>query len=283
MRKLAVAAAVIALLTGAQVPAAHAAAVTSEVEMELMTWPELKAAIEAGKTTALIYTGGTEQRGPQNVIGGHQFMGKPLVLDIARRLGNAIAFPVLPYSPTGMSKDLPGSISLPADVLGVVLEHLAEGAIVSGFKNVILMGDSGGGQGPDGIYAQVAKKLDAKHSPHGVHVYYAGDVYVKANQEFTKQIVSEGYPASSHGGIPDTSLMLYLEKEGNLVRKDLLATALGDPVMPPGTKRDPNAKRLNNGITGDGRRSSKELGKRLYDMKLDTAVKQIQALVGGAK
>jgi hypothetical protein len=41
------------------------------VEFEMMTWPEVKAAMAAGKTTALFYTGGTEQRGPQNVNGGH--------------------------------------------------------------------------------------------------------------------------------------------------------------------------------------------------------------------
>ena len=41
------------------------------VEFEMMTWPEVKAAIADGKTTALFYTGGTEQRGPQNVNGGH--------------------------------------------------------------------------------------------------------------------------------------------------------------------------------------------------------------------
>lgn len=283
MRNFAVATAALALLAGSQFAvtssAFAAAAPSAQVEMELMTWPELKAAMAAGKTTALIYTGGTEQRGPQNVIGGHQFMGKPLVLDIARKLGNAIAFPVLPYSPTGMSKDTPGGINLSADVLGLVLEQLAEGAVANGFKNVVLMGDSGGGQGPDGVYAQVAKKLDAKHSPNGVRVIYANEVYTKANQEFVKQIVSEGYPPSAHGGIPDTSLMLLLDKDGTLVRKDLLATALGDPVLPPGTKPDPNVKRLNNGITGDGRRSSAELGKRLYDMKLNMAVTQIQAML----
>lgn len=278
MRKLAIATTAIALLMTANVYAAPAP--TADVEMELMTWPELKKAIEGGKNTALIYTGGTEQRGPQNVIGGHQFMGKPLVIDIARKLGNAIVFPVLPYSPTGTSKEVPGGVNLPADALGIVLEHLAEGAVANGFKNVVLMGDSGGGQGPDGVYAQVAKKVGAKHAAAGIKVVYANEVYTKANSEFTKQITSEGYPPSSHGGIPDTSLMLLLEKPGEeLVRKDLLATAIGDPVLPPGAKPDPNAKRINNGITGDGRRSSKELGKRLYDMKLNAAVTQIQALL----
>ena len=46
------------------------------VEFEMMTWPEVKAAMAAGKTTALFYTGGTEQRGPQNVNGGHTLMAR---------------------------------------------------------------------------------------------------------------------------------------------------------------------------------------------------------------
>jgi len=36
-----------------------AAAATDKVEFGMMTWPEVKAAIAAGKTTALFYTGGT--------------------------------------------------------------------------------------------------------------------------------------------------------------------------------------------------------------------------------
>ncbi|MCA0423158.1 MAG: creatininase family protein, partial [Proteobacteria bacterium] len=229
-------------------------------------------------TTAIVYTGGTEQRGPQNVIGGHQFMGKPLALDIARKLGNAIVFPMMPYTPTGMSKDIPGSIHMPADVLGLVLEQIAEGAVANGFKNVVLMGDSGGGQGPDGVYAAVAKKVNDKHAAEGVKVVYADRAY-GVNNEFVKQIVAEGYPLSTHGGIPDTSLMLMLDKDGTLVRKELIATAVGDPVLPPGQKRDPNVKLVNNGISGDARRSSVELGQRLYDMKLNAAVTQIQALL----
>ena len=73
------------------------------VEFEMMTWPEVKAALEAGKTTALVYTGGTEQRGPQNVNGGHNLMARDTVRAIAVRLGNAIALPVLPYTPNNAS------------------------------------------------------------------------------------------------------------------------------------------------------------------------------------
>src|SRR5690349_23962837 len=104
---------------------AHAAprAQADLVEFEKMTWVEVKAALAAGKTTALVYTGGTEQRGPQNVNGGHTLMGREIVRTIAQRLGNAIAMPVLPYTPNNASADLPGTIGLTPELLGAILER----------------------------------------------------------------------------------------------------------------------------------------------------------------
>ena len=248
------------------------------VEFEMMTWPEVKEALAAGKTTALFYTGGTEQRGPQNVNGGHNLMGKATVKAIALKLGNAIAMPVLPYTPNNASAALPGTIGLTPELLAAILERVSEQAIATGFKNVILMGDHGGGQ--PNVYREVAKKLDDTYAPQGIHVYYCDEVYAKAQADFDKWLVDNGYPASSHAGIPDTSEMLYLG--GDLwVRKELIKTALGDPVRQPGQPRDSTAQRVNNGITGDARRSSAELGKKVFDMKVDYAVKQIRSLVGG--
>jgi len=250
------------------------------VEFEMMTWPEVKAALAAGKTTALFYTGGTEQRGPQNVNGGHNLMGKATVKAIALKLGNAIAMPVLPYTPNNASAALPGTIGLTPELLAAILERVSEQAIATGFKNIILMGDHGGGQGQPNVYGEVAKKLDDTYAPQGIHVYYCDEVYAKAQADFDKWLADNGYPASSHAGIPDTSEMLYLG--GDVwVRKDLIKTALGDPVRAPGQPRDSTAQRVNNGITGDARRSTAELGKRVFEMKVEYAVKQIRSLVGG--
>lgn len=253
--------------------AAAAAAAEPLVEFEMMTWPEVKQAIAAGKTTALFYTGGTEQRGPQNVNGGHTLMAKATVKAIALRLGNAIAMPVLPYTPNRASAELPGTIGLTNELLAAVLERIAEEAITTGFKNVILMGDHGGGQ--PNVYRDVATKLDAKYAPQGIHVYFCDEVYAKAQGDFDKWLTDHGYPTSSHAGIPDTSEMLYLG--GDVwVRRDLIKTALGDPPRVPGQQVDPNAPRVNNGITGDARRSTAELGKMAFDIKVDYAVRQIQ-------
>ena len=277
-----------------------AAAKTPLVEFEMMTWPEVKAALEAGKTTALVYTGGTEQRGPQNVNGGHTLMGREIVKAIALKLGNAIALPVLPYTPNNASATLPGTIGLTPEILSIVLERISEEAIKTGFKNVILMGDHGGGQ--PAAYAEVAKKLEEKYAPKGVHVYFCDEVYRKAQGDFDEWLTSHGYPRSSHAGIPDTSEMLYLGGDKGWVRKELIPTAVGNPVPPPGERGrgrgrgeataeggrgaapDPNAPpRINNGISGDARRSTAALGKMQIDLKVDYAVKQIQGFLSNQK
>jgi len=257
------------------------------VEFGMMTWPEVKAAMAAGKTTALLYTGGTEQRGPQNVNGGHTLMAQAIVKEIALRLGNALFLPVLPYTPNNASADLPGTLGLTPEILGIVLERISEQALATGFKNVILMGDHGGGQ--PATYADVAKKLDEKYAPQGKHVHFCDRVYASAQNDFDDWLVKNGYPRSSHAGIPDTSTMLYLGGDKGWVRKELIPTAEGDPVAERGQGgrgrgADPNAPpRKNNGISGDARRSTPELGKMAMSIKIDYAVKQIQGFLANQK
>jgi len=186
--------------------------------------------------------------------------------------------PVLPFTPNNASAELPGTIGLTNEILAAVLERVSEQAIITGFRNVILMGDHGGGQ--PNVFRAVAKKIDDKYAPQGIHVYYCDDVYFKAGRDFDAWLTSQGYPHSTHGGIPDTSEMMYLG--GDIwVRKDLIPTALGDPPPPAGqSQAERSAPRINNGITGDARRSSAALGKMLFDMKVDYAAKQIQGFLG---
>ena len=276
MRKL-ILTTIIGLAVSGTTLAAHAAA-KQQVEFERMTWVEVKEALAAGRTTALIYTGGTEQRGPQNANGGHNLIGRATVEAIARELGNAIYLPVLPYTPNNASAELPGTIGLTDDLLGAILERLTEQAIVTGFKNVVLMGDHGGGQ-PE-VYAAVAKKLNDKYSPQGIHVYYCDRVYTAASDDFEAWMSRQGLPPDLHGGISDTSEMMYLDKDGTWVRKDLLKTAVGDPVVDGKAVKGPNSP--NNGITGDARRSSVAAGKKFMDIKVEYAVKQIREMVDSA-
>ena len=268
-----------ATLTSQPANAAPAGSKAS-VEFELMTWPEVRDALAAGKTTALIYTGGVEQRGPQNVNGGHNIMAHAIVREIAVRLGNAIVMPVLPLTPNSASADLPGTIGLTNDLLEKFLQRMVEQTVTTGFKNVVLMGDHGGGQGEGdkNVYRKVATEMDAKYSPSGVHVYYCDQVYEPANGAMEAKLAAEGYPRAMHAGIHDTSIMMYLDHDDTYVRKSLLPTAVGIPVGPD-NKPHPTPDSPKNGIVGDARRSSAAIGKEAFNMKVDYAVKQIQTFI----
>lgn len=264
------------LLSQLPLSAAAGAKGAQPVEFEKMTWLEVKQALAAGRTTALIYTGGVEQRGPQNANGGHNMMAYATVKAIAEKLGNAIFLPVLPFTPNNANAELPGTIGITPELLGAILERLTEQSISNGFKNVILMGDHGGGQPK--VYEEVTKKLNDKYSPQGVHVYYCDQVYKPANEAFDAYVASKGYPPTLHGALTDTSEMMYLDKDNTWVRKNLLPTAVGDPVVDGKPQVGPNSP--HNGISGDARRSSAALGKILFDMKVDYAVKQIHGFLG---
>jgi creatinine amidohydrolase len=280
------------------------------VDIELLTWPELYKEIhQEGKITAIVYNGDTEQRGPQDVIGGHTIIAHDTANAIARKLGNALVAPVLPFALGNADPNHPGGIGISGDIFTAVNQQVTEQLIRNGFKNIVLIGDHGGGQRQ---LRDLALKLDAQYSSQGVRVIYSDGPYTQANNEFDAWLEKNGYPRSSHGGIPDTSELLYLEGNTNrYVRKELLPTALGDPVRPgfggegggprpassasaqtaggsapaadsprpPRQRPDPSAPRINNGITGDARRSTPDLGKRFIDLKVDNGVAQIKQLL----
>jgi creatinine amidohydrolase len=156
-------------------------------------------------------------------------------------------------------------------------EQVAEQLVKTGFKNVVLMGDHGGGQKE---LKQVAEKLDQKYTGQGIRVVFCDEVYQKAQDDFDKWCADNGYGYGGHANISDTSEMIYLGQDKGWVRMDLLPSAVGDPVPAPGQKAE---HKINNGITGDARRSSAALGKRYFDMKVDYAVLQIHRLLSESK
>jgi creatinine amidohydrolase len=273
------------------------------IEFEMMTWPEVYDAIHhQGKTVALYYTGGTEHRGPQNVNGGHTLMARETVKEIARRLGNAIVLPVMPYSSNNASNQQTGTLGLNAEVEALLTERIVEQAIATGFTTVVILNDHGGGVQ---TYAAVAKKLEEKYrapelAPKNIHVFYADHVYAKAQADYDEMLKKRGLPVSGHAGIPDTAEMMYLGKGKNWVRTDLLKYAvtvgpdgqIAQPT-PPGAGRgavDANAPRVVatgvsgvGGQPGDARPSTEALGKEAFENKVNQAVLQIKEWMAGIK
>jgi len=152
-------------------PVVHAQA--NSVFIEDLTWVEVDAALKAGKTTALIYTGGAEQNGPHLAFGKHNAVARYLSERIAKELGNALIYPVLPDSPKGAPSKKEGQLPFPGtsgitdETYGMVLRDLVLGASTAGFRDLILIGDHGGGQN---VLKQTAAALDAGLKASGARV-----------------------------------------------------------------------------------------------------------------
>lgn len=160
----------------AEMNAPRPIAMLDSVWTEELTWMEVRDAIKGGKTTALILTGGVESNGPYLATGKHNYVLRAMGDSIARKLGNALVAPILtlePGRPDGPAV-APGSVVLSAATYKAVLTDMAESLRGMGFKDVFLMGDSGGNQT---AMKEVAEALTAKYKGNPARFYFIPEYY----------------------------------------------------------------------------------------------------------
>ena len=233
----------------------------SPVRLEEMTWTELRDRVAAGSTTVLIPIGGTEQNGPHMVLGKHNVRARILADEIARRLGNAIVAPVVSYAPEQGHIKYPGTISISDAAFESLLEGAARSFQQHGFRDIVLLGDHGG-------YLKdlehVAAKLNREWARRPVRVHALADYYRVTETKYPDLLKQRGHSAAeigTHAGLADTSLALAVDK--SLVRNAALAR--------PAPDKD--------GVHGDPRHASAELGQLGTREIVETSVARIQQLV----
>jgi creatinine amidohydrolase len=278
------------------------------VDLEMLTHTELSQKLKDGWTSVFLVTGGTEERGPQDVLGGHNILARNHATMAAKKLGKTIVAPVLPIAvnATGLNAnreeaDQPGPIQMPADVFKQVQLAMIDSMARSGFKDIFVMGDHGGGQQQ---MKEAADELDKKWSAKGVHVYYVSDFYNKTHDDVDMYLYEHKLPIAGHGAMMETSEMLYLEPAPGVYVRPIYKTVPFDPTgQTPeqwkaardarmrgeapqrggggrGRANDPNAPpRVNNGLTGDPRPSTKEIGKDLIDITVNNTVNEVKKLL----
>jgi creatinine amidohydrolase/Fe(II)-dependent formamide hydrolase-like protein/sterol desaturase/sphingolipid hydroxylase (fatty acid hydroxylase superfamily) len=235
------------------------------VYLEDMTWQEVRDAIQAGSTTAIVPTGGTEQNGPHVILGKHNYIVKYTAGKIAEKLGYALVAPVVTYVPEGtiLPPDghmrFPGTLSVAEATFEAVLESTAESLKQHGFKVIALVGDSGGNQAAQ---QRVAEKLTSLWRESGVRVIQVSDYYQNNSQ--IAYLANQGFSApqiGGHAGIRDTSELMFVRAEG--VRGRFKEDHSGADFALVGAD-------------GDAGKASPALGRILLDLKIDAAVRQIR-------
>jgi creatinine amidohydrolase len=249
----------LAMLSGGRAEAAT-------VFLDELTWPELRDEILAGKTTIIVPVGGTEQNGPHMSLGKHNARVKALSEKIALALRNALVAPVVAYVPEGSIQPptahmrFPGTITVPDAAFERVIESAARSFRLHGFRDIILIGDHGGYQKS---LTAVAARLNREWAASPARAYAIVEYYRTAETAYPRALRSRGYTdgeIGTHAGLADTSLAMAIDPA--LVRRDKLGSSatLGSAE----------------GVVGDPRRSSAELGQLGVDAIVAATVDAIR-------
>ncbi|GAB4143378.1 MAG: creatininase family protein [Planctomycetaceae bacterium] len=187
------------------------------VFIEDMTWMEVRDAMKAGKTTVIVATGGVEQNGPYLVTGKHNVVLRGTTEAIARKLGNALVAPIVPFVPEGninppsLHMKYPGTISVEEETYRKLVTDICRSLRVHGFEHIILIGDSGGNQA--GLKA-VAKTLNTKWGNDKTRVHYIPEYYdFKAVAKFVADNGIMETPEGYHDDFAMTAMMMAVDPD----------------------------------------------------------------------
>jgi len=245
-------------------------AATATPFIEELTWTELRDRVAAGATTIIVPIGGTEQSGPHMVLGKHNVRAHVLAGRIAAKLGNALVAPVVAYVPEGAITPptahmrFPGTITISDATFEALLDSAARGFRQHGFRTVVFIGDHGGYQKN---LEKVAAKLDRewRAAPVPCRAVALLDYYRVTQGAYVDALKARGHSADeigTHAGLADTALSLAIDP------------ALVHPNAMPS---DPKAF-AREGVYGDPRRASAELGRIGVEQIVDASVAAIRAL-----
>lgn len=243
------------------------------VQLEELTSTEVRDRLAAGTSTILIPIGGTEQSGPYIALGKHNFRARYLADKIAQQLGNALVAPVISYVPEGAINPptshmrFTGTISIPDTAFNAMLEGTARSFKQHGFRTIVFLSDHGG-------YIKnverVAQKLNQDWAKDkGVRVMALSDYYRLSSAGFGATLKKQGFTDAEigiHAGLADTALMMAVDKKQ--VRSEVMSKN-SKPTM-------------SDGVNGDPRRATAELGQQGVQLIVDGSVAAIRAAIHAA-
>lgn len=248
------------------------------VFIDELTWMEVRDALRAGKTTAIVATGGIEQNGPYVVTGKHNVVLRATTEAVARKLGNALVAPIIKLVPEGDIDPpsghmrYPGTISLRQDTFRAVLRDVSESLAAHGFRDIVLFGDSGGNQrGMEEVAAELNRKwADGSTRAHFVPEYYEQDLwsydYLKTIGIFQQPDVQSASRAGIHDDYHYEAIMMTVDPE-TVRMEERLAEGL---FSINGVDMRPAAKTIEN-------------GKKLVDYRAEITVEAIEEKIASSR
>lgn len=254
----------------------------ARVKLEEMTWPEVEAARREGVETVIIPAASVEQHGPHLPLLTDTLIGDRVAEMTARKLGKTLVAPVIRPGLSSHHMGFPGSFTLSPETFRRVLEEYCLSLLTHGFRTFILTSGHGGNftyldaVGPYLQDALRAREPRVRVIPHVNLVRY-----MRTQQDFVRQRF--GIPveeAGWHADVMETACILAIRPD--LVNMGQAAagwigdsTTILDRLFVDGFRAvSPN------GILGDARKATREMGEALLEHLTDVLAEELRGRLG---
>ena len=225
-----------------------------ELFIERLSWPEVEAALAAGKRRAIVCAASTEQHGPHLPEATDALLGAAYAEGLARRLGDALVAPVIRPACSEHHMAFSGSLTISETLLMDLIDAYLASLRRHGFERFVVMSSHGGNYPVLARWAQQRPAADAVVISD-IGVFDAG---FEAIRRFGRTD-----SAGPHAEVLETSMMLHLHPD--LVHMERAEPGFtGDVRLEDVLTRGMRAI-TSNGIIGDPVGATAEMGVAVLD------------------
>ena len=242
------------------------------LELDRLSWPEVRAEIEAGRDTVVMALGATEQHGLHMPLATDALIGDRLARIIAGRL-DAFLAPTVRVGCSQHHVGFAGTLSLSETTYHSLIADLVRSLVSGGFERIVLLPTHGGNFGPLAAAVELLEQDERSHVLALTDLGVLFEIAQIGEREYGVPLGEGGL----HAGEWETSLMLAIHPE--LVRME------GAEPGFTGDMQDAVAAMFTggvasiseNGAIGDPRRSSLEHGERYWGAVVELVLEHIES------
>jgi creatinine amidohydrolase len=240
------------------------------LELDRLTWPEVKAELEAGRATVVVAFGATEQHGPHLPLATDALLGDHLARLVAERLDAFIA-PTVRVGCSDHHLAFSGTLSISEQTFHAVVGDIVRSLARGGFRRAVLLPTHGGN------FAPLAAALEKLGQVEGIEVRAITDLgalFAVAQTGLEEYGVPIG-EGGLHAGEWETSMLM-------VIHPDLVHPDRGEPGYTGDMEQALGAifgdgvhSVAPNGVLGDPAQASAEHGDRYWDVVTALALEAV--------
>jgi creatinine amidohydrolase len=240
------------------------------VELDRMTWPEVKSELEGGRDTVVVAFGATEQHGPHMPLATDALLGDHMARAVAERM-NAFLAPTVRIGCSEHHLEFPGTLSFSQETFRAVVADIVHSLQRGGFRRVVLLPTHGGNFAP---LAAAAQELEGTTTIEVRALTDLGALFALAQLGADQYGVPLG-EGGLHAGEWETSMLMAIHPElVHAERREPGYTGDAQAAVEAMFGSGVHAVAAN-GVVGDPAQASAEHGARYWQEALAIVTAQI--------